>query len=65
MENRGQEGNGVSYAETGPSSSEDKEGGGGDDREEGGERSSVSMLCQINSQSCCAMYSAINARGMT
>ena len=59
------EGNGVAYAETGLSSSEDEEGGGGNGEEEGGERSSVLMLCQINSQSCCAMYSAINARGMT
>ena len=59
------EGDGVSYEETGPSSSKDEGGGGGDNREEGGERSSVSKLWQMMFQSCCVIYSAMNARGMT
>ena len=61
------EGDGVVYAEIGPFSSEDKEGGGGnsEEEEEGGEKSSVSMLWQISPQSCCTMYSVINARGIT
>ena len=59
------EGNGVAYAEIGQLSSEDKEGGCGIDEEEGGERSSSSILWQMSPQSCCAMYSAMNTRGIT
>ena len=59
------EGNRVAYAEIELSSSEDEEDGGGDGEEEGGERSSPSMLWQMSPQSCCAMYSAMNARGIT
>ena len=59
------EGDSVAYAETGPFSSKDKEGGGGDGEEEGGERSSFSMLWWMNPQSCCAMYSVMNTKGIT
>ena len=59
------EGDGVAYVETGPFASEDKEGGGRDGEEEGGKRSFSLMLWQMSPQSCCAMYSAINARGIT
>ena len=59
------EGDGVAYAETVPFSSEDEEGNGGDSEEEGGERSSALMLWWMSPQSCCAMYSAMNTRGIT
>ena len=59
------EGNGVAYAETGLFFSEDEEGGGGDSEEEGGERFSSSKLWWMSPQSCCTMYSAMNARGIT
>ena len=59
------EGNGVAYAEIGQLSSEDEEGGGGEGEEEGGKRFSPSILWWMSPQSCCAMYSAINARGIT
>ena len=58
-------GNGVAYAEIGPFSSKEEEGGGGDSEEEGGKKSSVLMLWWMSPQSCCVMYSAINARGIT
>ena len=54
------------YAETGPSSSEDDKGSGGDDGEEGGARSlASSRLWRMRAQSCCAIHSAMNARGIT
>ena len=60
------EGDRVAYAEIGSSSSEDKEGGGSDeDGGEGGERSVPSRLWWTSPQSCCVMYSTMNARGMT
>ena len=59
------EGDGVAYAEIELFSSEDEEGSSRDGEEEGGERSSSSMLWQMSPQSCCMMYSAMNARGIT
>ena len=59
------EGDGVTYAETELSSSEDKEGGSSDGEEEGGERYSPLILWRTSPQSFCVMYSAMNARGIT
>ena len=56
---------GVAYAEIGRLSSEDEDGGGGEGEEEGGERFSSLKLWQMSPQSCCVMYSAMNAKGIT
>ena len=61
----GGEGDGVAYTEIGLFSPKDEEGGGGNGEEEGGKRSSASMLWWTRPQSCWAMYSAMNARGIT
>ena len=59
------EDDGIAYAETEFPSSEDEEGGGNGE-EEGGKRSSTFLkLWWMKAQSCCAMYSTMNARGMT
>ena len=60
-------GDGMAYVETGFSSSKDEEGSGDDeDKEGGGERFPTSLRLQwMSAQSCCVIYSAINARGMT
>ena len=57
----------VAYAATELfSSSVDKEGGGGEGKEEGGVISSLfSKLWRTKFQSCCTIYSAMIARGMT
>ena len=57
----------VAYAATGLSSSSVvEEGGGGEGEGEGGViSSSVLRLWWMKFQSCCAMYSAMIARGMT
>ena len=62
------EDDGVAYAEIALSSSKDEEGDGRDSEEgkgEEGEKSSPSRLWQMSPQSCCVMYSAMNARGIT
>ena len=59
------EGDRVAYAEIELSSSGEEVGGGGNSKEEGRERFSSSMLWRMSPQSCCAMYSAMNARGIT